>query len=208
MLDYKIGKQNFHEGIKEVFEPLTDTLKNTSENITKTITENSVKNNQAIENLNNKHLEIMNDRGIIATYLLSPLAKITNPENSTQFKLVKDHNSNRVNDLFVNNTIPNTLHDYLLTIRDSGKVFDLRRDLSEIITNKNYNVDFASLQDKKIMYDFGKKEMKFDAKAQGNKSTRDRTLIKLLKSPRIMAYGISKTIILSSDPNELCDRLR
>ena len=110
--------------------------------------------------------------------------------------------------MFVNNTIPNTLHDYLLTIRDSGKVFDLRRDLSEIITNKNYNVDFASLQDKKIMYDFGKKEMKFDAKAQGNKSTRDRTLIKLLKSPRIMAYGISKTIILSSDPNELCDRLR
>ena len=57
------------------------------------------------------------------------------------------------------------------------------------------------------MYDFAKK-LNFDAKAQGNKSTRDRILIKLLKSPRIMASGISKTIILSSDPNELCDRLR
>ena len=71
-----------------------------------------------IENLNNKLLEIMNDRGIIATYLLSPLAKITNLENSTQFKLVKDQNSNRVNDLLMKNTMPITLHDNLLTFRN------------------------------------------------------------------------------------------
>ena len=32
-------------------------------------------------------------------------------------------------------------------------------------------------------------------------------MIKLLKSPAIMASGIS-TIFLSSDPNELCDRLK
>ena len=76
-----------------------------------------------------------------------------------------------------------------------------------MITNKNYNVDLASLQDKKLMYDFAK-EMIFDAKAQGNKSTRDRTLIKLFISPKKMASGISKTIILSSNPNELCDRLK
>ena len=57
------------------------------------------------------------------------------------------------------------------------------------------------------MYDFAK-EMHFDMKAQGNKSTRDRTLKKLLKSPAIMAWGVSNTIILSSGPNELCDRLR
>ena len=57
------------------------------------------------------------------------------------------------------------------------------------------------------MYDF-EKELKFDAKALGNKSTRDRALIKLLNSPAIMASGVSKTIFLSSDPNELCDRLK
>ena len=59
------------------------------------------------------------------------------------------------------------------------------------------------------MYDFAK-EMHFDTKAQGNKSTRDRTLIKLLKSPGLMisASGVSKTIILSSDTNELCNRLK
>ena len=57
------------------------------------------------------------------------------------------------------------------------------------------------------MYDFAK-EMHFDERRVGNRSTRDKTLIKLLNSPAIMASGISKTIILSSDPNELCDRLR
>ena len=41
----------------------------------------------------------MNDRGKLATYLMSPLSKIINPENTTQFKLVKDSTSNRVNDL-------------------------------------------------------------------------------------------------------------
>ena len=66
-LQNKLGKQNFHEDMKKVFEPVTKSLENTSEDITKTITETSIKNNQAIENLNNK-LQIMNDRGILATY--------------------------------------------------------------------------------------------------------------------------------------------
>ena len=43
----------------------------------------------------------MNDRGITATYLLSPLAKVTNLEKSTQFKLEKYHNSNRAYDLLI-----------------------------------------------------------------------------------------------------------
>ena len=51
-----------------------------------------------------------------------------------------------------------------------------------MVTNKNYKVDLATLEDKKLMYDFAK-EMNFNTKALGNKSTRDRTLIKLLKSP-------------------------
>ena len=60
-LQDKLGKQNFHEDMKKVFEPVTKSLENTSQDITKTITETSIKNNQAIENLNNKLLEIMND---------------------------------------------------------------------------------------------------------------------------------------------------
>ena len=92
-LQDKLGKKNFHEDMKKVFEPLTESLEKTSENLTKTITESSIKNNKAIENLNNKFLEIMNDRGILASYLMSPLSKTTNLEISSQFKLVKDHNS-------------------------------------------------------------------------------------------------------------------
>ena len=40
--------------MKKLYEPLTDTIKNVSENITKTLTENSINNNKAIENLNEK----------------------------------------------------------------------------------------------------------------------------------------------------------
>ena len=54
------------------------------------------------------------------------------------------------------------------------------------------------------MYDFAE-EMHFHVRGQGRKSTRDRTLIKLPRSPGLMvsASGISKTIFLSSDPDEL-----
>ena len=108
-LQDKLGKQNFHVNTKKVFEPVIDTIKNTSEKITKILTESFIKNIQALENLNNKLLEIMTARGILATYLMSPLSRITNPENTSQFKLVKDHNSNRVNDLLIKNTTPITL---------------------------------------------------------------------------------------------------
>ena len=193
--------------MKKVFEPVTKSLENTSENLTKAITETSIKNNLAIENINNNLLEIMNDRGILATYLMSPLSRITNPENSSQFKLVKDHNSNRVNYLLMKNKIPITLYGNMLTFRDTNKQFKLKGDLLEMITNSKFNVDHASLANKKLMYDFAK-EMHFDPKASGNKSTRDRTLINLLNSPRIIASGVSKTKFLSSDPDELCERLK
>ena len=74
----------------------------------------------------------------------------------------------------IHKSIPITLNDNLLTFRDTGKIFELKGDLLKMITNKNYNVDLASLLDKKLMYDFAK-EICFDTKAQGNKSTRDTT---------------------------------
>ena len=53
-LQGKLGKQNFHEDMKEVFEPFTKSIQKTSENLTKAIRESTIKNNKAIENLNNK----------------------------------------------------------------------------------------------------------------------------------------------------------
>ena len=208
-LQDKLGKQNFHEDMKKVFAPVIKSNKDVSEEVIKTMTENSTKNNQVLEILKNKLLEIRNDRGILASYLMSLLSKITNLENSSQFKLVKDTISNRVNDLNINKTIPITLHDNLLTFRDTNKVFELKKDLLKMITNNIYNVNLARLSDKKLLYDFAK-EMPFDVRAPGRKSTRDSTLIKLLKSLGIMvsASSVSETIFLLSDPDELCDRIK
>ena len=151
------------------------------------LTKTSIENNKALENLNNKLLEIMKDRGILATYLMSPFSKITNPENTSQFKLVTVCSSNSVNDVLIHNRIPITLYNKLLTVRDTGKEFELKGDIWKMITNKNYNVGLASLSDKKLKYEFAK-EMYFDIKATVNKNTRDRTLKKVAEINRYTSF--------------------
>ena len=138
-----------------------------------------------------------------------PLSTITNPENTSQFKLIKDSTSIRVKNLLIHSTIRITLYNNLLTFRDTGKIFELKRNLLKMITNKNYNVDLASLHDKKLLYGFAK-EMNFALNAQGKKSTRDRMLKELLKTQGLMisASGVLNIITLSSDRNELCDRYK
>ena len=140
---------------------------------------------------------------------MSPLSKITNLEISTQLKFVKYHNCHRVNASLIHNTIPVLLYNVLLRFRDTGEEFELKRDLSKMITNKNYKVDLASLVDKKLHYDSAK-EMYFDVKGSSNKYTGDRTLIKLLKLPGLMisASGISNTVFLPSGPNNFCQRIK
>ena len=49
----EVGKQNYHHDRNKSLEPKTDATKNTSQDITKTITETSIKNNTVLENLNN-----------------------------------------------------------------------------------------------------------------------------------------------------------
>ena len=69
-------------------------------------------------------------------------------------------------------------------------MFELIEDLLKMIINNKYKVDVASLSDTKKMFDFAK-DLYFDVKVTGKKSTRDRTLRKIVKSPAIMASGIS-----------------
>ena len=75
-----------------------------------------------------------------------------------------------------------------------------------MITNENYKVDFNSLSEKKLMYEFAE-ELHFDKRATHDKSTRNKTLIRLLKSPAFMASGVS-TIFLTESPNKHCNRLK
>ena len=120
-LQDKLGKQSFHEDMKKVFEPATLLLENTSDDITKTFMETSIKNIKALENLTNKLLEKLKDRAKIANSFMSSLSKITNPENTSQFKSVEISSSKGVNDLLIHNSIPFTLHENLLTFRDTVK---------------------------------------------------------------------------------------
>ena len=206
-LQNKLGDQNYHEDINKFFKPMTDELKKTSEKITRTLTENSIDNNKAIENLNEKILELMDDKCLIAPYLVSSLVEVFKKDNKSQFRLRKDPNSTKMNDFLIHGTIPVTIFSNMITFRDSNKSFRLEGDLLKVITNHKFNVNHSSPQDKKLIYEFAK-EMNYDTKSTGRPSTRHTSIIKILESPAIMASGISKTIFLSSDPDELCERLK
>ena len=202
-LQNKLGEQNFHEDMTKVFEPLTDTLKKTSENITKTITENSNNNNKVIENLNEKVLESMNDKGLID----SSLIEVIKSDNKGQFRLTKDPDSTKPNDFLINEKVPITIFNNMLTFRNTKKVFKIEGDLYKLITDYKFNVDHSNQQDRKIIYEF-RKEMNYKLKNKGRPSIRHSSMIRLLNKPLITASGFTKTIFLSSDPNELCDRLK
>ena len=150
-LQHKLGKQNYHESAKKLFKLMTDAIKDSSKNKAKTLKENSINNNKAIENLNKKNLELMNDKGIIAPTLASSLVNLFKPENKSQFRLKKDLTSTRMNDVLINGGIPVSIHDNMLTFRDSNRSFKLDGDLSETITNYDFNVDLFIQQDRKLI---------------------------------------------------------
>ena len=195
------------DDMTKVFEPLTKSLENTSQDITKTITESSIKNNQVIENLNEKVLELMNDKGLIAPYLASPLVEVFKSDYKSQFRLRKDPDSTKMNDFLIHGKIPVTIFSNMINFRDSNKTLKLEGDLLKVITNHKFIVHHSDQQDRKMIYEIAK-EMNYDTKSTGRPSIRHESMIRLLDKPAIMASGISKTIILSSDPNELCDRLK
>ena len=85
----KLGEQNYHQNTEKIDKLLTDTIKDTSENLRQTIRKTYINNNKAIENLHEKILELMNDKGMIAPYLASSLVNLFKTENKSQFKLKK-----------------------------------------------------------------------------------------------------------------------
>ena len=157
-LQDKLGKQNFHEDMTKVFEPINKLLENISDKITKLFTEHSINNNKAIENLNEKILELMNDKGITAPYLTTSLVEVFKKDNESQLRLQKDPNSTKLNDFLIHGTIPVTIFSKMITFRDSNskKTFKLEGDLLKVITIYKFNVDLSNQQDRKIFYDFAK----------------------------------------------------
>ena len=75
---------------------------------------------------------------------MSRLCNTTNPEHTSQFKLVKDPSSNRVIDLLINKAIPVTLYNKLLTFRVTDEKFEFQGDLLKMINNGNNIVDLVN----------------------------------------------------------------
>ena len=59
---------------------------------------------------------------------------------------------------------------------------------------------------KKLRYGFAQRNV-ISKKASGNKSVRNKSIIRLLKLPAITASAVS-TMFLPENPNELCDRIK
>ena len=81
--------------MKKVCEPVTESINDVSAEVTKTLTETSKENDKAPAKVINKLSKIMDDRGILASYLLSPLSKITNAKATSQFNPKNDLDSIR-----------------------------------------------------------------------------------------------------------------
>ena len=204
-LQDKLGEQNYHQNAEKFYKPLTDTFKDTSENLTTAITETYINNKKAIENFNEGILESMSDKSLIAPFLASSLANFFRPENKSQFRLKKDLNSTKMKDFLINEGVPVTLFSNMITFRDSNKSFKLDGDLLETMANYDFNVSHSNPKNQKLIYEFGK-EKNFNIKQKGRKSDPDKSMIKLLKSPAIMASGVT-TIFLSENAVKLCDKV-
>ena len=90
----------------------------------------------------------MNDKCIFASYLPSPLSKISFHRHNSPIKKMKDPQSKKGNDLLKNKTLPIALFDILLTLCDTDKKYNLKGGLLNMINNRNYNVDLATKSEK------------------------------------------------------------
>ena len=91
--------------------------------------------------------------------------------------------------------IPVTLCSNTLTSRDSKKSFKMDGDLLKTMKIYKFNAGHSNLRDQKINREYAE-EMKLDIEIIDRKSPRDISIVELLKSPAIMASGISTILFI------------
>ena len=170
--------------MKKVFEAVKKPVKDVPAQVTSR--EISKGNDKVLPNKDIKLLDTWNQRGILASvFLLWPTTEITEPKQTSQFTLVKNPDSNKVNDLLINKTKPVTLYDNLLNFRATNEKFVLQGELLKMITSKNCKSRLANIPDEKLMFELAR-EIYFDYKALDRKSGRVKFFIRLLQSAAIM----------------------
>ena len=75
--------------MKNVFEPSNDIFEDVSKDLTKTITETSKQGHKTVSDLNEKGFEILIDRCIKRSHLVSPLFDLKKPEEKKSVETTK-----------------------------------------------------------------------------------------------------------------------
>ena len=104
---------------------------------------------------------------------------------------MKDQNSKNMIDFLKNGGIPVSLNSKMFNFRDSNKSFKLDVDLLDTKKIYDFNVTHSNPKNQKLVYEFGK-ETNYNFRQKGRKSNRDKSLIRILKSPAIMASETAK----------------
>ena len=172
----KLGKQGFHYDVKELFEPITKTLTDTSQ---KLLAETK-SNTKAIENLDesNKYvrtLELMNKKEKIHSSFIRHIAKLLVANTESQFRLLDDRDSGHWNDYEMHGENV-TVYDDKLVFRDTGVVYTLKGDTLSLIPDYCFN-ETDSPDAKKIINCFDEIHFNIHVKS---KSSRDKNLLKKL----------------------------
>ena len=84
---------------------------------------------------------------MIAPNLASSLVNLFNSESKSQFRLIKDINSTKMNDFLIHTSVPVTLYSNRLTFRDTNKSFKLDGDLLKTMKNYRFNVVHSNALD-------------------------------------------------------------
>ena len=118
-----------------------------------------------------------------------------NQKNTSQFRLRVDPVSKR---LYKNKNVLFALNGKSLIFNDSKKI-DLDADVLDMMTNYKLNaMIIKQSKHKTLLLDF-LDEMRLDVKHTGNKSTRDNSLIELLKPPAIRAGSLKRSLPQKQD---------
>ena len=194
-LKEKLTDQSFYYDMKQVFEPSIDAQKDN----TKKIIESQESTQKAITEGNQNILNALVKSKTIDTNILPTLSNIMNITNKSQFKLNYD---DTLKSFIINpnKQLPVKIEGNNM-IFENGNKYDMNnKDLSYFLSNSNINVN--DIKDHKLIANFCK-DVEYDLKKTGDRKSRRYNFIKKLSS-KTFGEGI---VFLSSDPNELGDRL-